>query len=781
MPREKQKRGRRAETKQKLEANRKRDEPTDAEGDVMLEDVSAKRLKPSTADGTQDSGCAIRNGDDFIPLEDNKGFGANEDGRYEGRPDDMPFYGLLDEEEQEYFSHASQMLELDQFESEEDRQTFVTRVYEEASGKELKVACSQSCSRLMERLIELSTTTQLKRLFIKFSGNFLNLAQHRFASHCCECLFVHSAPVISREMATKGKKDRKPHKKAKKQDETMDETPDDVKDTQMEDLFLNAITEFQGNLGYLFTERFASHTLRVLLLVLAGEPLDNLNSLVASKAKESTDRTKHVTRNTDATTAASLSQRRPVPSSFTNILNKLIQDFVSGLDDTYLRMLATHPLGNPVLQVLLALELTVMGKSRGKDSNSLIRKFVPDEEDLQEGSASREFLVHLLYDPVGSRLLETIIRHAPGKMFKGLFRGLFRDQVGSFARNEIAAYVIVRVLERVSKEDLESVMEAILKEIPALVERSRLVVIRVMIERGLVRGANLDPLANALESAYGEDPKLRLEKMLYIETDENDTKESERRNDEKKGPVGFHSDIKSPQQKQAEKVHGSLLAQVILTVPGSLSSMIQQSLLSIDPTAHLIPLATQATTSHVLQRALTAPTSTTAFRRQFTNRFTGHVANLAVDTSGSHVVDTLWTATRDLIFMKQRFADELVRSEHILRDSFVGRAVWRNWSLDLYKRRRGQWMAIAKESKDEHSSENADSNNAPGEKEKPQEEVSKKKSPLDRARERFAAKEKLKNPTDSKTSAPPPPPPPSNVNQAAQATEATEAAEATNE
>lgn len=85
-------------------------------------------------------------------------------------PGDMPFYGLLDDEEQEYFRSADEMLELNQFHSPEDRDIFLSSVYKEAEGKELKMANSQSCSRLMERLIHLSTAQQLKALFQKFSG-----------------------------------------------------------------------------------------------------------------------------------------------------------------------------------------------------------------------------------------------------------------------------------------------------------------------------------------------------------------------------------------------------------------------------------------------------------------------------------------------------------------------------------------------------------------------------------------------------------------------------------
>ena len=58
-------------------------------------------------------------------------------------PAETPFYGLLDEEEQEYFKRADDVLELNQFEGPEERNVFLANVYREADGKELKLANSQ--------------------------------------------------------------------------------------------------------------------------------------------------------------------------------------------------------------------------------------------------------------------------------------------------------------------------------------------------------------------------------------------------------------------------------------------------------------------------------------------------------------------------------------------------------------------------------------------------------------------------------------------------------------
>lgn len=148
MPKEHRKRGRREEKKRKHEGEQ--------------DQVAPSKRQKSEEDAEAEVEI-IMDGGDEPGLQD----GYPE---YAPRPGDLPFYGLLDEEEQEYFKRADSMLELNQFADPEERDLFLANVYKEASGKELKIANSQSCSRLMERLILLSTPDQLKNLFQKFSG-----------------------------------------------------------------------------------------------------------------------------------------------------------------------------------------------------------------------------------------------------------------------------------------------------------------------------------------------------------------------------------------------------------------------------------------------------------------------------------------------------------------------------------------------------------------------------------------------------------------------------------
>ncbi|KAK7529942.1 pyridoxal phosphate-dependent transferase [Phyllosticta citribraziliensis] len=573
-------------------------------------------------------------------------------------PGEVVFYGMLDDEEQDYFKRADEMLELNQFGDPEERALFLANVYREADGKELKIANSQSCSRLMERLIQLSDATQLKNLFKKFSGHFLNLVQHRFASHCCEALFIHSAPVVTHEMINPP------------QDQYID--PQDVQ-VSMENLFLYAVNELEGNLGYLMTDRFASHTLRVLLVVLAGESLarSSHRSLLHSKKKEqvSVARAENPDEN--------ILESRAVPEAFLAALEKMINGSVAGLDTTYLRALATHPTGNPVLQLLVKLELTKFGKQRAKDQNSLLKKLLPDDL-VTETNESGAFIHGMLFDTIGSRLLEVIIENAPGKLFKSMYKEFFKPRMASLARNEIAGYVETKVLERLSKEDLEEAMHSILHEVPKLVDRNRIAVIRSLIERCAARQVNTAPLAQALEKAYAGPNGFEISRLLKL----GEPAASEGSKGEAQGKKG---------QPSADSLHGSLLAQTMLGVPGPLSGLVFDALARLG-TPLALNMARSATASRALQEALTSPLATIIFRRKVIQQFYGHIGELALDPSGSHVIDAIWKGTHGLAFIRERIAEELAENEAALRESHVGRKVWRNWRMDLYKRRRSEWV-----------------------------------------------------------------------------------------
>ena len=460
------------------------------------------------------------------------------------------------------------------------------------------------------------------------------------------------------------------------QDRTQDAENGEIY-VSMENLFLYTVNELQGNLGYLMTDHFASHTLRVLLVVLSGRPLagSGTTSLLQSRKKEKID-------TVSGTSAPQLDTMttRTVPESFGTALDKMVSGTIAGLDTTYLRALATHPLGNPVLQLLLELEFSASSEQKAKDANSLFRKLLPDDP-LVQGTTSASFITSLLYDPVGSRLLETIIQFAPGKVFKSMYRDLFREKMGSLVKNETAGFVLTRVLERLSQENLQHAVEQICPQIPTLIERSQTSVIKTMIERCAVRQVQTDLIANAILRGYNGERTGILLKMLKLNTENVESMAPERK--------------KLLEGHDTGKIHASLLAQAMLDTPGPLREMITESIITMT-TEGLMSMAKSRTATHVLQKALTCSGQTKLFLRQTVQRFQGHLSELALDPVASHGVDTFWTATESLFFIRERFAQELLEHETSIKDSFSGRAVWRNWMMDLYKRRRLEWISQAR-------------------------------------------------------------------------------------
>lgn len=491
--------------------------------------------------------------------------------------------------------------------------------------------------------------------------SFLHLAQHRFASHCCETLFTLLAPIVSEEITTSA-------------ESLSGEEANAI--ASAEELFLTVSREFEGYLGYLMTDQFASHTLRVLLIVLSGRPIVGAHTtlLLQSRKKE------HITVNSLEPSRGANTSTRTVPDSFQQALDHMMKSMVVNLDATSIRALASHPVANPLLQLLLDLEFGRAGKAKARDANSLFRTILPDDPP-EEGTDSASFFNAMLYDPIGSRLCEVLITNSPGKTFKVLYQTLINEKLQSLAKSETASYVLIKALERLNKGDLEQAMHKLCSQIEVLLERSRTSVVKCLVERCEVRGVDIGPLAIALKEACGQNPTERLRKMLKMGTSNSESMSEDRR--------------KQIENYDPSKAHTSLLAQSMLDSPGALQDLIIDGILSLDNSS-LQRLAKDRSATHVLQNSLACAGNTIRYRRMIMPRLANMTVDLATDPVASHVVDAFWKGTDGLPFIREIIAEHLIQNEAVLRESISGRAVWRNWQMDTYKTKRFDWMAAAK-------------------------------------------------------------------------------------
>jgi nucleolar protein 9 len=176
----------------------------------------------------------------------------------------------LDHETRHYFLEIEKQLQ-NEFESEEDLSLFVGNVFEEVDGKEMLLACDYEGSRILEKLLKLSNDFQIRVFGDRLHGCYFDLIRHSFGSHVCQTLLNLGSITVEREV--KGFAFQPEGKK-----EETAELP------TMEALLLSIATELEVELMDAIFHSYASHVIRTLLNVLAGNSLTQDSKMRSKKS-----------------------------------------------------------------------------------------------------------------------------------------------------------------------------------------------------------------------------------------------------------------------------------------------------------------------------------------------------------------------------------------------------------------------------------------------------------------------------------------------------------------
>src|SRR5699024_5724961 len=241
-------------------------------------------------------------------------------------------------------------------------------------------------------------------------------------------------------------------------------------------------------------------------------------------------------------------------------------------------------------------------------------------KSLADGSSeASEFVNGMIYDQIGSRLIETLVVHSPGKVFKALNQNIFLPRIQGYVRNDIASYPAIKVLGRLGKDDLVTAVDQILPTVPQLVSKSRFNVLKTLFERCAASGVNdeVKRLMKGLKAGCGSRP-VDLVTTLCCLTDEKETVK----------------DVEQLTRNQyAIQAHGAQLLTVLLSIPGP-SKGVHESLLAL-PSEHLIRLATTSMpTVTLLTTALSTPAANSLFQKSLVSTVTPHTSELAVSQFG---------------------------------------------------------------------------------------------------------------------------------------------------
>ncbi|SCU88130.1 LADA_0E08372g1_1 [Lachancea dasiensis] len=588
------------------------------------------------------------------------------------------FFGVLDTQELEYFKQAESTLNIDTFETPEEKAQFVSSVIEETKNKELKLATSQICSKLMERLILNCTNVELKSVFQGFNGFFFNMSCHKYSSHVLETLLVRGAAIVEKELLT-------PHF----EDATVAKDDREVF-ASMEALFLHAINELTPNVRLMLTHRYSSHVLRLLILILSSKTLPSTtisNSALRSKKSKIARKMIDIKDNED------FNKTYKTPDSFKvklrEILSSLYKVLTNGADlgssnfknisptcVTKVRELCIDPVASPVLQLIIQVEGIF---DRDRSYWHLI--FSSSEEK----NAKEEALVeYLLSDPVGSHFLENVISFTRVKYTERLYKMYMKDRILKLSKRELTgAFVVQALLKHLRPHDVKSILNDIVPEL------------------SLIVNSNLEFCTTVLEASIQQEDYMKetivsqLVKKYYPE-------ESEEKNILESCLHLTSSTLGNTRDDwpTAEERRRSLFLEKLIDYDDSFLNITVESLLAL-PEQRLLQMCYHGVFSHVVEHVLQVKRVDKIQRKRLLNVFCTDVVNLSCNAYGSHLIDKLWEFTAQLPMYKERIATSMTNESEKVKNSVYGRQAWKNWSLDKFMRKRFDWKRLVKEQVEE--------------------------------------------------------------------------------
>ncbi|KAI9485853.1 MAG: armadillo-type protein [Benjaminiella poitrasii] len=578
-------------------------------------------------------------------------------------------FGEVDEELLGYFKNVEQTLDDPQFETGEDQRLFVENVYSEVDGNEFRLATNYSCSLILEKLLKISDSFQLRVFMDKLTGKTVELFVHRFASHVCQTLLTLAADIVEREQ-------EEGIEKASTKNDAGELLP-------MSKLVLELCEDIKPHIGGLISQQFASHVIRVLLFVLAGKRIDEEGDIKGKLRSKKSVQYKKQNNDTLTKSTASLSPSRKVPDSFKAMFRTLTTELAINMSETEVRSLSVHRVANPVLQLLL--EMQENDKEGIKARNILIDRIlwgiVTDIDSTEENKDRDSWFETLVRDSVGSHLLEVIFKVAPDAVYRKIFKAYIRGKLEKFCMHPIANFVMQNLIINVRKaKQLSQMLNELKSSFEKLVKLGKFGVIRSLVDASVKLECSqkqvVEALASGLHLPEGSPDRQKefVNCAMRMWTIEQWQQASD---DERSDLYKFH-------------LQGSLIVQGIMKMSeANVTEIITNSFLSQRPDV-IHRWCFSPAGSRAFEAIVASPYVNEKIKKKIMRDLGGKYTMLAKDKFGSHILDKCWLVAD--IDSKEKIAAELVKHEHELASHHIGRGILWTCKIDQYKRRHDDWV-----------------------------------------------------------------------------------------
>ncbi|GME98726.1 unnamed protein product [[Candida] boidinii] len=273
------------------------------------------------------------------------------------------------------------------------------------------------------------------QLFNAFNGHFVALSNQKYSSHCLETFFIRAASNVEKELL------RENGEAEAEEEEEEEEDAEGSSDAYIsfENMFLFILTELKPNMKQMIPNQYASHVLRVLLLILAGKELPSSiesNSILRSK------KSKIARKMIEIKDSEDYQRNFQTPSSFKDELTDTLQIIYKDQTSKSLREMAIEKVASPVIQLLVQLEGLV-------DKKRSFWCLIFNDYEVESDKKEEAFVEYLLSDPVGSHFLEVAIDSQRHKNVERLYNYYMKDRVLKLAKRETTgAFVIMTLLKK---------------------------------------------------------------------------------------------------------------------------------------------------------------------------------------------------------------------------------------------------------------------------------------------------------------------------------------------
>uniref|UniRef100_A0ABM5EJ69 Nucleolar protein 9 n=1 Tax=Pogona vitticeps TaxID=103695 RepID=A0ABM5EJ69_9SAUR len=540
----------------------------------------------------------------------------------------------------DYFRQAHETLKSG-FDSDEEKDLFISNVLEEAKGVALPLALDKAGSLLLQALIPSASSSSLCCLLRGLIPSLRLAACHPCGAHILEAILLR-APLLIK---------------------------DGAEDSEMlGDLVLELGRAVEGEFSAFVSDVHASFVVRTLLQVLGGVRVGSDGGRALPGLGISPSRARHTKPESDGPTEFE------VPDTFLSLLHEFSECFQEHISDF---------ITNKFFSLCLQVALEVLHRKLPQDCSDLSRSVIGYLSSCNPAAGQSTLLV-FLKDATCSRVLDKVLEVSDRKALLSFYKAHVKGQLQVLAVHKVANFTLQRLIRAASPKLLANLLEELSPGVEAIMAHEHLGVITALLGACRKHGAHQQEVVRILlEAFHCWEPASRqlacvplIASVLAYEVYYGEEAEDD--------PSQSKADLSRP--LSSVSYHGSLLLQHLLHFADP--SVVLQSMASMTP-EDLVTLACDPAGSHVYDALLASPSVPEKQRRKILRLLKGRYVSLACNKHGSRVLDAMWG--RATLPAKREMAQELAEQEPQLRHDPFGHHVARNFALTHFLKRRRDW------------------------------------------------------------------------------------------